>query len=166
MILASIQTIFQLLQERFRSLTTAFYRDAMGFLLIFDITNEQSFLEVQNWIEQLKVHAYCENPDIVLCGNKLDLEYLRVVHSSTAKAFADKHGIPYIETSSFTGENVAKAVEMLLQRVMLRMENSLTMLQPKIPMRNHMTRQMIDYNVNEDGRIKIEKSTESSKCNC
>lgn len=40
----------------------------MGFLLFFDITNEKSFLEVQNWIEQLKIHAYCENPDIVLCG--------------------------------------------------------------------------------------------------
>lgn len=43
----------------------------MGFLLFFDITNEKSFLEVQNWIEQLKIHAYCENPDIVLCGKKL-----------------------------------------------------------------------------------------------
>lgn len=43
-------------QERFRSLTTAFYRDAMGFILIFDLTNEKSFLEVQNWIEQLKVN--------------------------------------------------------------------------------------------------------------
>ncbi|VVD03006.1 unnamed protein product [Leptidea sinapis] len=42
-------------QERFRSLTTAFYRDAMGFLLLFDLTNEASFLEVRNWIEQLKV---------------------------------------------------------------------------------------------------------------
>lgn len=39
---------------RFRSLTTAFYRDAMGFLLLFDLTNEASFLEVRNWIEQLK----------------------------------------------------------------------------------------------------------------
>lgn len=40
---------------RFRSLTTAFYRDAMGFLLLFDLTNELSFLEVRNWIEQLQV---------------------------------------------------------------------------------------------------------------
>lgn len=43
----------------------------MGFLLFFDITNEKSFLEVQNWIEQLKIHAYCENPDIVLCGKNI-----------------------------------------------------------------------------------------------
>lgn len=43
---------------RFRSLTTAFYRDAMGFLLLFDLTNEASFLEVRNWIEQLKVEFF------------------------------------------------------------------------------------------------------------
>ncbi|KOX76131.1 Ras-related protein Rab-27A [Melipona quadrifasciata] len=41
--------------SRFRSLTTAFYRDSMGFLLIFDLTNELSFLEVRNWLEQLRV---------------------------------------------------------------------------------------------------------------
>lgn len=40
---------------RFRSLTTAFYRDAMGFLLLFDLTNEQSFLNIRSWLEQLKV---------------------------------------------------------------------------------------------------------------
>nr|CAH7764254.1 unnamed protein product [Callosobruchus chinensis] len=51
-------------QERFRSLTTAFYRDAMGFLLLFDLTNEQSFLEIRNWIEQLRVCQICN------CGER------------------------------------------------------------------------------------------------
>lgn len=46
---------FYYIIHRFRSLTTAFYRDAMGFLLIFDLSNEKSFLEVVNWIDQLKV---------------------------------------------------------------------------------------------------------------
>jgi Ras-related protein Rab-27A len=91
-------------QERFRSLTTSFFRDSMGFLLIFDITNEKSFLEVQNWIEQLKIHAYCDNPDIVLCGNKLDMDYLRVVNSARASALAEKYDIPYVETSASTGK--------------------------------------------------------------
>ncbi|EPB77691.1 hypothetical protein ANCCEY_03195 [Ancylostoma ceylanicum] len=40
--------------EMFRSLTTAFFRDAMGFILIFDITNEQSFLNIRDWLSQLK----------------------------------------------------------------------------------------------------------------
>lgn len=75
----------------------------MGFLLFFDISNEKSFLEVQNWIEQLKIHAYCEHPDIVLCGNKLDLDYLRVVNAQRARTLAEKYDVPYIETSAYTG---------------------------------------------------------------
>lgn len=76
----------------------------MGFLLVFDITNERSFLEVQSWMEQLKIHAYCERPDVVLCGNKLDMDHMRVVNSSRAQSLAEKYGIPYIETSAATGE--------------------------------------------------------------
>ncbi|CAH1789067.1 unnamed protein product [Owenia fusiformis] len=111
-------------QERFRSLTTAFFRDAMGFLLIFDLSNEQSFLNLRNWIAQLQTHAYCENPDIVLCGNKVDLEAQRAITEEAAKEFAEKHGLPYFETSAATGQNVAKSVELLLDNVMLRMEKS------------------------------------------
>lgn len=79
----------------------------MGFLLVFDITNEKSFLEVQNWIEQLKVHAYCDNPDIVLCGNKKDMEYLRVVNSTRAQNLAERYDVPYIETSAYTGRKIS-----------------------------------------------------------
>ncbi|XP_041031074.1 ras-related protein Rab-27A [Carcharodon carcharias] len=109
-------------QERFRSLTTAFFRDAMGFLLIFDLTNEQSFLNVRNWISQLQLHAYCENPDIVLCGNKCDLEDQRAVKEEAARELAEKYGVPYFETSAATASNVNKAVETLLELIMKRME--------------------------------------------
>ncbi|XP_034948233.1 ras-related protein Rab-27A [Chelonus insularis] len=109
-------------QERFRSLTTAFYRDSMGFLLLFDLTNEQSFLEVRNWLEQLKTHAYCEDPDIILCGNKADLTYKRVVSEKKARELANKHGMIYMETSAATGQNVSRAIDVLLDRVMRRME--------------------------------------------
>lgn len=110
-------------QERFRSLTTAFFRDAMGFMLLFDLTNEQSFLNIQNWLSQLQTHAYCENPDIVLCGNKSDLEDLRVITDERARETAEKFGLPYFETSAANGQNVAKSIECLLDMVMLRMES-------------------------------------------
>ncbi|XP_065156601.1 ras-related protein Rab-27A [Atheta coriaria] len=111
-------------QERFRSLTTAFYRDAMGFILIFDLTNEKSFLEIQNWIDQLQMHAYCDCPDVVLCGNKVDLEDKRVVPEWRARELAEKNNMLYLETSAATGQNVAQAIEVLLDRVMLRMESA------------------------------------------
>ncbi|XP_003223711.2 ras-related protein Rab-27B isoform X1 [Anolis carolinensis] len=109
-------------QERFRSLTTAFFRDAMGFLLMFDLTSQQSFLNVRNWMSQLQANAYCESPDIVLIGNKADLSDQREVNERQAKDLADKYGIPYFETSAATGQNVEQAVETLLDLIMKRME--------------------------------------------
>ncbi|XP_022912046.1 ras-related protein Rab-27A [Onthophagus taurus] len=114
-------------QERFRSLTTAFYRDAMGFILIFDLTSEQSFLEIRNWVEQLKLHAYCDAPDVILCGNKADLEDRRVIPEWKAREVAEKHNLIYLETSAATGQNVSRAVETLLERVMIRMESAVDM---------------------------------------
>ncbi|KAF6722701.1 Ras-related protein Rab-27A [Oryzias melastigma] len=110
-------------QERFRSLTTAFFRDAMGFLLLFDLTNEQSFLNVRNWMSQLQMHAYCENPDVVLCGNKCDLTDQRAISEVEARELAEKYGIPYFETSAANGQNVTEAVRILLDLIMRRMEH-------------------------------------------
>jgi len=111
-------------QERFRSLTTAFFRDSMGFLLLFDLTNEQTFLSIRGWLEQLKTHAYTENPDIVLCGNKADLEDQRVISEQQARETANRYGLPYVETSAATGQNVALAVEILLDKIMVRMDQA------------------------------------------
>lgn len=109
-------------QERYRSLTTAFFRDAMGFLLLCDVTNEQSVVNLRNWMTQLQTHAYCDNPDIVLCANKVDLEN-HTVNMADVKQFADANGMPLFETSAATGQNVEKAVECLLGRVMMRIES-------------------------------------------
>jgi len=111
-------------QERFRSLTTAFFRDSMGFLLLFDLTNEQSFLSIRGWLEQLKTHAYTDSPDIVLCGNKADLEDQRVISEQQAKETANRYGLSYVETSAATGQNVALAVELLLDKIMIRMDQA------------------------------------------
>jgi GTPase SAR1 family protein len=109
----------------FRSLTTAFFRDAMGFVLMFDLTSEQSFLNVRNWLAQLQCHAYCEDPDVILVGNKADREEARIISQARAKELADKYSLPYIETSAFTALNVKESIEMLLERVMLRMEKTI-----------------------------------------
>ncbi|OQV14295.1 Ras-related protein Rab-27A [Hypsibius exemplaris] len=111
-------------QERFRSLTTAFFRDAMGFLLLFDVSNEDSFTHVRSWMEQLRTHAATETPDIVLCGNKADLESRRKVSEARAREFAKLHGMPYFETSAASGQNVSACVDKLLELVMVRMDQA------------------------------------------
>lgn len=112
-------------QERFRSLTTAFFRDAMGFILMFDLTNETSFTSVRNWLSQLQTHAYCEDPDVILVGHKSDLIDRRVVTPQKAKDFAEKNGCTYFETSAQSGDNIERAMQTLLEKVMQRMEQSL-----------------------------------------
>ena len=91
---------FDVFLFRFRSLTTAFYRDTMGFILLFDLTSEQSFLNIRNWVEQLKIHAYCDNPDIVLCGNKADLEHMRFMNEEDMQAEAEKFGYAFSSRAS------------------------------------------------------------------
>lgn len=93
----------------------------MGFIIMFDITSEQSFMNVRPWMDQLRMHSYCENPDIVLCGNKADLKDKRVISWTRANDEATKYGIPYLETSAATGQNVSKAIDTLLDLVMVRM---------------------------------------------
>ncbi|CAH1406748.1 unnamed protein product [Nezara viridula] len=61
-------------------------------------------------------------PDIVLCGNKADLEEKRVISPGRAREAAKQLGIPYVETSAMTGQNVSTSIELLLDLVMARME--------------------------------------------
>ncbi|XP_073971649.1 ras-related protein Rab-27A-like isoform X2 [Rhodnius prolixus] len=111
-------------QERFRSLTTAYYRESMGFIVMFDLTDEQSFLDIRYWLEQLRLYAYCDNPDIILCGNKSDLPLERVVSEEDADGTAARYGLPYFETSAATGSNVSASIEMLVDLVIKKMEST------------------------------------------
>ena len=67
-------------QERFRTITTAYYRGAMGILLVYDVTDERSFLNVANWIRNVEQYA---SPTVskILVGNKCDMEEKRVTTS-------------------------------------------------------------------------------------
>ncbi|XP_018313322.1 ras-related protein Rab-3 [Mycetomoellerius zeteki] len=60
-------------QERYRTITTAYYRGAMGFILMYDITNEESFNSVQDWVTQIKNYSW-DNAQVILVGNKCDME--------------------------------------------------------------------------------------------
>lgn len=103
-------------QERFRSLTSSFFRDAMGFLLVFDLTNENSFHHINDWLVQLHTHCYNEQPPVVIVGNKVDLE--RVITKESAKSLSSELGFKYIESSAMNNVNVNEAVGALLELVL------------------------------------------------
>lgn len=60
-------------QERFRTITTAYYRGAMGILLVYDVSEESSFANVRNWMRQIDQNA-AENVNRILIGNKSDVD--------------------------------------------------------------------------------------------
>ena len=92
-------------QENFRSITRAYYKNSVCALVVYDITNKESFNNVSNWIQD------CRNQSpktifMVLVGNKCDLDDKREVTKEEGQELAEKFGMLFFETSAKTGENV------------------------------------------------------------
>ena len=94
-------------QERFRTITSSYYRGAHGIIIVYDITDRESFDNVKQWLNEIDRYA-TENVNKLLVGNKCDLESKRQVDFDEAKAFADERGIPFLETSAKNSTNVEK----------------------------------------------------------
>ena len=95
-------------QESFRSITRSYYRGAAGALLVYDITRRDTFKHLSRWLEEARQHSQ-SNMVIMLIGNKTDLEHRRAVSTEEGRAFADKHGLIFLETSAKTAFNVEQA---------------------------------------------------------
>jgi len=95
-------------QERFRTITSAYYRGADGIIMVYDVTSAESFDHVEEWLSEVDRYAN-ENTAKLLIGNKADLIDEKQVSEETAQKFADKLGIPFLETSAKTATNVDQA---------------------------------------------------------
>uniref|UniRef100_A0A8B9EVT7 Ras-related protein Rab-25 n=1 Tax=Anser cygnoides TaxID=8845 RepID=A0A8B9EVT7_ANSCY len=100
--------------ERYRAITSAYYRGAVGALVVFDITKHQTYDVVDRWLKELYDHA---EPSIVvmLVGNKTDLAQAREVPTEEAKMFAENNGLLFVETSALDSTNVEQAFETILK---------------------------------------------------
>ena len=99
-------------QERFRTVVSTYFRGAHGLFLIYDITNRDSFKNLENWLIEIEKNA-SENVLKILIGNKNDLEDERDIASDEGKAFANRNGMQFIETSAKMNTNVNEAFETL-----------------------------------------------------
>jgi len=92
-------------QERYHSLAPMYYRGASAAIVVFDITNRDSFNRAKSWVKELQRQG---NPNIViaLAGNKSDLSGKRKIEADEAQQYADENGIMYMETSAKTAANV------------------------------------------------------------
>ena len=104
-------------QERFKNIIASYYRGAHGILLIYDVTDKESFKNLSNWLIEIEKNA-SKNVLKVLIGNKTDLEEKRVITYNQGKEFADSYGLKYIETSAKKNLNVNEAFETLGRELM------------------------------------------------
>mmetsp|Transcript_56585 Transcript_56585/g.99442 ORF Transcript_56585/g.99442 Transcript_56585/m.99442 type:complete len:217 (-) Transcript_56585:255-905(-) len=103
-------------QERYRAITSAYYRGAVGALLVYDISKQVTFENVERWLKELRDHAE-PNIVIMLVGNKSDLRHKRAVSTETAMAFAESNNLAFIETSALDSTGVEEAFRQILTEI-------------------------------------------------
>jgi len=103
-------------QERYRAITAAYYRGAVGALLVYDIAKHTTYENVERWLKELRDHAD-NNIVIMLVGNKSDLRHLRAVPTEDARNYAERQSLSFIETSALDSTNVETAFQNILTEI-------------------------------------------------
>merc|ERR1712060_833624 len=103
-------------QERFRTITSSYYRGAMGIIIVYDVTDKESYSNVKHWMAEIDKYA-SEQVNKLLIGNKCDLSSKKVVSYDEAKEFADSLNINFMETSAKNAHNVEQAFQAMAAEI-------------------------------------------------
>lgn len=103
-------------QERYKSITSAYYKGASGALVVYDVTRDSSFHNVDRWIQELKEKG-SQNIRMLIVGNKTDLKSERKIKSEEAFDKAKMIEIPLMETSALNASNVKEAFYLLIKEM-------------------------------------------------
>jgi len=108
-------------QERFRTITAAYYRGAQGVMLVYDVTDPSSFRNIRDWVAGMMAHV---DPGcrMIIVGNKCDLDDRREVPEVKGSTLATEFGFKFIETSAKTNLNVEDAFNILVREIKIRMD--------------------------------------------
>ncbi|KAM9309239.1 ras-related protein Rab-42b [Pholidichthys leucotaenia] len=106
-------------QERFRSVTRSYYRNSVGGMLVFDVTNRDTFDNIKEWHAEMRERVQPYKVLFILVGQKCDLAgpMERAVSREEAEELARQLGMPYVEASAKTGQNVKKSFELITQQI-------------------------------------------------
>eukprot|EP01139_Manchomonas_bermudensis_P009495 Amastigsp_a339264_6132.p2 type:complete len:208 gc:universal Amastigsp_a339264_6132:765-142(-) len=110
-------------QERFRTITSSYYRGAHGIIVVYDVTDQESFNNVKQWLQEIDRYA-SDGVNKLLIGNKNDLQEKKVVDTKVARDFADQLRIPFLETSAKDRTNVELAFMTMADEIKSRMSVS------------------------------------------
>jgi small GTP-binding protein len=109
-------------QERFRTITSSYYRGAHGIIVVYDVTDQESFNNVKQWLQEIDRYA-SESVNKLLVGNKSDLTAKKAVEYTKAKEYADSLNIPFLETSAKNSTNVEQAFMTMATEIKSRMSS-------------------------------------------
>eukprot|EP00850_Spirogloea_muscicola_P000730 SM000003S10975 [mRNA] locus=s3:44035:45582:- [translate_table: standard] len=103
-------------QERYRAVTSVYYRGALGALLVYDISRRSTFDNVSQWLREIRCQED-SNLVVMLVGNKTDLESLRAVPTERGLELAEREGMYFMETSALDSTNVQEAFESVITEI-------------------------------------------------
>jgi len=109
-------------QERFKNIISSYYRGAEGIILVYDITDLDSFNNLNSWLMEIEKNA-SKNAYKILIGNKSDLENERKVKFSQGKEFAKQYGMKFFETSAKNTTNVIEAFTAITKEIIKNKKN-------------------------------------------
>jgi small GTP-binding protein len=148
-------------EERFRTITRQYYRDSNGVILIFDLTNRNSFERLHSWLEDITEFGPKETNTIII-GNKSDLIEERKTNFNEAYNFATKNNIQYIEVSAKTGNNVGLLFENLTKSMVKKEQENEKKRKNKGKIdKSHV---VANKNITLDNSMKLEKESTSNNC--
>ncbi|ODQ79539.1 hypothetical protein BABINDRAFT_161929 [Babjeviella inositovora NRRL Y-12698] len=110
-------------QERFRTITSSYYRGAHGIIIVYDVTDQESFNNVKQWLQEIDRYA-TGGVMKLLVGNKSDLTDKKVVDYAVAKEFCESLDMPFLETSALSSTNVEQAFFTMARQIKAQMANS------------------------------------------
>ena len=111
-------------QEKYKSIALNIIKNAQGIILMYDITNKNSFESIPEWIRSIK-DAKGDNFPMILLGNKLDKEDIRIVSEKEGKELAKEYNMQFFETSNKDGTNIQEAGLALVNEILKNQENEI-----------------------------------------
>jgi Ras-related protein Rab-1A len=109
-------------QERYRTLTSSFLRSSHAVIITYDVTNEDSFFNIKNWMEN--IHQYNNNGEVFLVANKVDSDD-RIISTENGKKLAEKYNILFFECSAKSGYNINETFETIADIVSKKLLNKI-----------------------------------------
>ena len=140
-------------QERFKTVTRQYYKNAEGVMLIYDVTSQKSFSMIEEWFKSI-IENKRKDAQVILIGNKKDMVN-RVISAEQGESLAKKFEIKYYETSALSGENVDQVFEELAENIL------------KIKLNTEEEESIsLSYNSERDGKKKNSEKDRDKKQPC